>query len=288
MQKAALQKLKRYFVDKDDVLMAFLFGSRSKGMAHKESDVDVAVYVRPVKDGASLEVESEVDYTKVASQMASDVSDILKEDAVDVVVLNNAAPSVAFEAMRSGVPLVIKDRALYLSFLCKVSFEAIDFWRTTEEFLTIRERSASLSEPDRQRLVQVLTFLEKELSEHAHFANLTWDVYLKDSDKRRSAERWAENIVNASIDIAKILLASEKQKAPYGYKDMLKNLVVLSGFDSAQAARLAGNAGFRNILAHEYFDIRFEQLKRFIDSAEKLYGYLTTFTKAFLSKEEKK
>lgn len=278
-----MQKLKEYFIGKEDVLMAFLFGSRSKGMAHKESDVDVAVYVRPMKDGAPLEVESGVDYTRIVSQMTSDVSDILKEDAVDVVVLNNAAPSVAFEAMQSGEPLVIKDRALYLSFLCKVSFEAIDFWKTAADFLKIRERSASLSEPDKTRLIQILTFLEKELSERSRFDDLAWDVYLKDSDKRRNAERWAENIVNASIDIAKILLASEKQKAPYGYKDMLKNLVVLSGFDPARAARLADNAGFRNILAHEYFDIRFKQLKRFIDSAGVLYGYLITFTKAFLS-----
>lgn len=43
MQKMALQKLKKYFAGKDDVRMAFLFGSQGKGTVHKESDVDVAV-----------------------------------------------------------------------------------------------------------------------------------------------------------------------------------------------------------------------------------------------------
>jgi len=40
-------------------------------------------------------------------------------------------------------------------------------------------------------------------------------------------ERWIENLVNASTDIAKILLASSKQVAPQTYRETLLHLSVI-------------------------------------------------------------
>jgi predicted nucleotidyltransferase len=39
--------LKEYFEKREDILMAFLFGSYAKAISHRESDVDIAVYFRP-------------------------------------------------------------------------------------------------------------------------------------------------------------------------------------------------------------------------------------------------
>ena len=41
------KKLKDYFEKRDDVVMAFLFGSFAKGQEIYDSDVDVAVYFKP-------------------------------------------------------------------------------------------------------------------------------------------------------------------------------------------------------------------------------------------------
>ena len=38
----------------------------------------------------------------------------------------------------------------------------------------------------------------------------------------------------------------------------------------------------RNILAHEYLDIRFKQIKKFIDDAQPAYQYLLNFAKNLL------
>ena len=38
------QKLKDYFTSRDDVIMAFLFWSQSKGTNHIGSDIDIGVY----------------------------------------------------------------------------------------------------------------------------------------------------------------------------------------------------------------------------------------------------
>ncbi|MFH1713261.1 MAG: nucleotidyltransferase domain-containing protein, partial [Candidatus Jacksonbacteria bacterium] len=47
MSKTNLAKLKTYFKNRDDVLMAFLFGSQAKGYSTKRSDWDIGVYLKP-------------------------------------------------------------------------------------------------------------------------------------------------------------------------------------------------------------------------------------------------
>ena len=44
---SSIKKLKTYFKNRDDVLMAFLFGSRAKGISAKRSDWDIGVYLKP-------------------------------------------------------------------------------------------------------------------------------------------------------------------------------------------------------------------------------------------------
>ncbi len=52
--------LERYFERRNDVAMAFLFGSRATGQHTPESDIDVAVYFQP--EGGRLEWEEEKVY----------------------------------------------------------------------------------------------------------------------------------------------------------------------------------------------------------------------------------
>jgi uncharacterized protein YutE (UPF0331/DUF86 family) len=95
-------------------------------------------------------------------------------------------------------------------------------------------------------------------------------------------ERWVENLVNASIDIAKILLASEKQPLPQTYRETLWRLKTLPGFQGEWVDGLAEHARLRNILAHEDLDLRFRYLFEFVSSAESLYSSLIEATEQFL------
>jgi len=61
----------------------------------------------------------------------------------------------------------------------------------------------------------------------------------------------------------------------------LAGLASLKGFEEERAESLAGFAKIRNILAHEYLDIRFSNLKRFAENSEADYRYLADFTKKF-------
>ena len=272
--------LKDYFSQRPDISMAYIFGSYAKGRAIAESDLDVAVYFKP--EGDKLEWEEDRVYES-EDQIWSDVEDIAKKN-VDLVVLNRAPSTLAFEVLRTGIPIIIKDRLLYWRFLSRVSFEAIDFMEMVEDYWKIKQRSSSLNPTDRQRLVRLIDFLETELADRKDFIGLCQKTYEHDSGKRRNVERWVENIANCSVDIGKILLASEKRRIPDTYKEMLEHLAWLPGFDEGVAGKLGKFAKLRNILAHEYLDIRFIQIKEFIQQAESVYGKLLDFVKGILNK----
>lgn len=83
-------------------------------------------------------------------------------------------------------------------------------------------------------------------------------------------ERWIENLVMTSLDIAKIMLASEKKDVPQTYKETFGIFCGLY-FDNEFAERFSQFAEFRNIIAHEYLDLRWNRIKNFILEAHNLY-----------------
>ena len=271
--------LRNYFSKIDNVSMAFVFGSYAQGRAISESDLDIAVYFKP-RD-KDIEWEGNLFYD-VEDKVWLDIEGIVKKD-VDLVVLNRAPSTLAFQIFNTGMPIIIKDELVCLRFFSRVSDEAIDFTELAGDWWKIKQRSASLSEIDKKRLIQLADFLENEIADKSHFSGLSWQVYQNDSDKRRNVERWVENIVYCSIDIAKIVLASEKKSFPETYKEMLKGLSLLPGFEEQVALTLAGFAKLRNILAHEYLDIRFSQIEKFLKEFEQPYLKLFHFIKKILA-----
>ncbi len=136
---------------------------------------------------------------------------------------------------------------------------------------------------DRERLIRYVDFMESELSDFSKFSKIDWKTYNKDRDTRRNLERWIENIVNCSIDIAKVILALEDMGIPTSYKGMLKELGATKHFDEAFGENISQWASLRNILAHEYLDIRWRPIRQFIQTAEPVYRQLISTIKLFLN-----
>lgn len=120
------QRLREFFRSRQDLLLAFLFGSQATGKTLAESDVDVAVYF-------SQDPPPEGIY-----RLWGELEDLLRRE-VDLVVLNTASATLAWEAIR-GVPLLLRDDGFYLEYMLQVSGEAEDFqellfdlWRWREE-----------------------------------------------------------------------------------------------------------------------------------------------------------
>lgn len=265
-----IELLKDYFSKRSDVIMAFVFGSRAKGEAVKISDWDIAVYFKPLSD--IIERENDRDYPE-EDKIWGDLIEILETDNVDLIVLNRAPANIAASAI-NGFSLVIKDRKLYLEFMLAVTREAEDFRQTSKEYAEVYWRSASLSEEDKDILNRRLIFLDSELRDADKFRDLTQLEYESDNMKRRQAERWIENLMNAAIDISKTLLASEKRPIPSTYKGVLQAVETLPNFPEGLGKQLAEWAGLRNILAHEYLDIRWKRISSFIKNSEPYFEKL--------------
>ena len=64
--------------------------------------------------------------------------------------------------------------------------------------------------------------------------------------------------------------------------EVLIDFCLLSSFNENEAREFAQFSKVRNILAHEYLDIRFEQVRKFIQDAEPGYKKLLEFVKHFV------
>jgi len=69
------------------------------------------------------------------------------------------------------------------------------------------------------------------------------------------------------VDIAKIVLESSELPPPNTYRDIVLALPALGVLDEPLAQQLGNMVRLRNIVAHEYLDIRWASLRRFIDEA---------------------
>ncbi len=142
-----------------------------------------------------------------------------------------------------------------------------------------------MKEELKQRLLKHLDFLEAEIKEYPKFAKFSAAEYRDDSDKRRNVERWVENIINSSIDISKVILTLEGRNLPDNYKDIVLSISAVKelGIDSAEP--LSRWVKFRNIVSHEYLDIRWATIKKFILETEPLYKGLLDKARVYLKKK---
>jgi predicted nucleotidyltransferase len=83
------------------LLFAYLFGSQAKGGVTSRSDVDVAAYVSP---NVSASRRSDVRLS-----LSSELMRVLRRDDLDLVILNEAPPFLAFQAIQPGVVLFSRD-----------------------------------------------------------------------------------------------------------------------------------------------------------------------------------
>ncbi len=264
--------LKEYFEKEPAVILAFLFGSRAKGyFRDKISDWDVAVYFEPKTK--RIEIEEDIVYPQ-RDEIWGAVEKIL-QDEVDLVVLNRVPADLVFSILNSGLPLCIKTPAFFLELLLRASSQTEDFGEFMLDFWKIKQRAKSIGEEERRNLIKRIDFGEDSLNLYDYYQKITKKEYQEDVHKRGDLERWIENLVNVCLDISKIILSSEKTPLPYTYREVLEKFG-LRYFDEDFAKGFCRFAKLRNILAHEYLDIRWQDINDFVKNAK---PYLEKFLK---------
>jgi hypothetical protein len=106
------------------IAYAILFGSRGRGSAHDRSDADVAI---GLARGARLSV---MELGDLLSRLESVV-----RGPVDLVLLDEAGPGLAYRVFRDGQVVFERDRAALVARKARAILEYLDF-RPVEETFT--------------------------------------------------------------------------------------------------------------------------------------------------------
>jgi uncharacterized protein len=117
-----IERLTASLASREDVVAAWLFGSRARGSANDRSDADVAVLLAtnplPTLD-------------KYAFELATDLT-VRAGTHVDLVVVNDASADLVHRVLRDGIILLDRDRSRRIAFEVKKRAEYLDMapiWR---------------------------------------------------------------------------------------------------------------------------------------------------------------
>lgn len=121
-----------------------------------------------------------------------------------------------------------------------------------------------------ESITRRLDFLRIEVMDIPQFSTMTQADYISDRNRRRNLERLVENVLNSSLDLAKIILAAGDLSIPDTYKEAMIQMGAAGFLSEDLAQQLAEMTRLRNILAHQYLDIRWASLQNFIRESPKV------------------
>lgn len=116
-----LDVLRAALESETDLAYALVFGSTARDQRRRDSDVDVAIELRP---GAARDLHA---LGGLAARLESKVG-----APMDVVLLDEASPALAYRVFRTGRLLVEHDHAALVARKARAILEYLDF-KPTEE-----------------------------------------------------------------------------------------------------------------------------------------------------------
>ncbi|MGB9838923.1 type VII toxin-antitoxin system MntA family adenylyltransferase antitoxin [Methanothermobacter sp.] len=92
------KKLGNYFKDKDEVSLAYLFGSVADEKEGPLSNIDIGVLLDDKLDRTAR--------ARLKLRMISELTSILGSDRIDLVIMNDAPPRLNYEIIKARKPLI--------------------------------------------------------------------------------------------------------------------------------------------------------------------------------------
>lgn len=117
-----MEALQRVLADDPRVAYALLFGSAARGDTHEGSDLDVAVAFR-------ADVVAD---THALGELVSALEGAAGGRRIDLLLIEEAPPPVAYRAFRDGIILVENDHRAFAARKARAILEYLDF-RPVEE-----------------------------------------------------------------------------------------------------------------------------------------------------------
>lgn len=129
MANRDLTPLQGVFERHDNVLCAYLFGSVAAGVDEPLSDLDIAVLLKP---GA--------DFERSGIKIEASLCRCLPGSEVDLVVLNEAPPSLSYRILRDGIVIYIMDEKTKENFEVRTIMRYLDFRPVSQAAFDVTRR----------------------------------------------------------------------------------------------------------------------------------------------------
>jgi uncharacterized protein YutE (UPF0331/DUF86 family) len=137
-----------------------------------------------------------------------------------------------------------------------------------------------LPQEDKLKLVPHINYLEKELQFLSKYKKeVDWKVYQSIREKRLELERWIECLINATLDISKMLIILRGEDVPETSREVLFKIASHVCKTESEAETFSQLAKIRNALAHRYLDIRWQDIKIFLQIASEIYPPFLEYVK---------
>jgi predicted nucleotidyltransferase len=108
-----IPEIKKYLEKRDDIVLAFVFGSTVNGRLVEESDIDIAMLFAPKPFPSEL--------LDIITKLST-----ITDREVDIVILNNSSPIIRMQVLKNGIVLKKKDNKIYNEFFVKTMKEYDD------------------------------------------------------------------------------------------------------------------------------------------------------------------
>lgn len=142
-----------------------------------------------------------------------------------------------------------------------------------------------LNPEDRSKFIPHVEYLEKELSFFEGYKReIDWKVYQSQRSKRLEVERWIECLINATLDMSKILLTTREEEIPETSREILFQIGSRIYKKEEEAETFSELAKIRNTLAHRYLDIKWRDIKRFFQIVPEIYPAFLDYIKKELER----
>ncbi|MGQ9696274.1 MAG: HepT-like ribonuclease domain-containing protein [Thermodesulfobacteriota bacterium] len=136
---------------------------------------------------------------------------------------------------------------------------------------------------EKVRIITTLDYMEKELGFLSEYEkDVDWKAYQTNRSKRLEIERWVENLINSTLDLSKILLIMNREEILETSREILLKIGARIYQKEEEALSFSEFAKIRNTLAHRYLDIKWNDIKRFMQLAPKLYPPFLNYIKRHL------
>ena len=99
---------------------------------------------------------------------------------------------------------------------------------------------------------RIMAGITADLASLRRADDITWEVYQRDVRARRFVERTLHVLIEASIDIARLIIADDRLREPDSYRDTFAALAEAGILPDTDRPGFEQMAAFRNLLVRYY------------------------------------